>query len=172
MKTFYLYSILLLLGCSACKTDSLSPKEGLPDDTQQGLNTFGCLVNGEVWLPKAPFLKNKLVYEYSNGLFSISADKIDKNFHQAIGIRIEENLNSPIAYNLESYPEHKATFFDLERDPPCFYDRKAVKKGELKITKLDTANHIIAGTFAFTVWTEGCDTIKVTDGRFDLKYAQ
>lgn len=79
-------------------------------------------------------------------------------------------MNSPELYNLKDYPKHKATFFNLKKDPPCFYDRDVVEKGKLEITKLDTTNHIIAGTFEFTVWKEDCDTIRVTDGRFDIKY--
>ena len=43
-----LASILQFSGCGLLPT----PKEELPPITQEGKNTFGCLVNGKVWLPK------------------------------------------------------------------------------------------------------------------------
>ena len=42
-------------------------------------------------------------------------------------------------------------------------------QGQLIITRLDLTAGIIAGTFAFTLAQTGCDTIKVTQGRFDKK---
>lgn len=43
--------------------------------------------------------------------------------------------------------------------------------GRINILRLDTINYIIAGTFYFDAVNKEGDTIKVTDGRFDLKYA-
>lgn len=42
----------------------------------------------------------------------------------------------------------------------------------LTLTKIDTVNNIIAGTFEFTLLSEHAPgvTLKVTDGRFDLRY--
>jgi hypothetical protein len=42
-------------------------------------------------------------------------------------------------------------------------------QGQLVITRLDMSAGIIAGTFSFTLAQTGCDTIKVTQGRFDKK---
>jgi hypothetical protein len=41
--------------------------------------------------------------------------------------------------------------------------------GSITITKLDIQNGIIAGTFAATLYKPGCDTVTITDGRFDMK---
>jgi len=41
--------------------------------------------------------------------------------------------------------------------------------GQLTLTRLDEQAGIIAGTFEFTIAKPGCDTIRVTDGRFDKK---
>ena len=42
--------------------------------------------------------------------------------------------------------------------------------GILNITEHDTENFILSGTFEFTVLDENGKQIKVTDGRFDVKY--
>jgi hypothetical protein len=43
-------------------------------------------------------------------------------------------------------------------------------QGELKLSKVDVSNKIISGTFWFNIKTDFCDTLKITDGRFDIKY--
>lgn len=93
MRAFYLSILLLLFGSSACKTDVLSPKEELPAATQEGLNTFGCLVNGEVWKPRA-VLSNEFTYYYHEKTLNIAAfRKIgSQNINQGLGFRIEKNL--------------------------------------------------------------------------------
>jgi len=41
--------------------------------------------------------------------------------------------------------------------------------GKLILLKADTINEIFSGTFEFTVVDSQCDTIKITNGRFDIK---
>jgi len=49
MKQSLMLSLfLLLIGCS---TDN--PKEGLPKETRSGANTFGCLIDGKLLLPRS-----------------------------------------------------------------------------------------------------------------------
>lgn len=178
MRVFCFYIMLLLLGCSGCKEGALSPKEELPPATQEGLNTFGCLVNGEVWVPKPSINPaiHKLSYEYlkKEEYFQISATRFFNNngigVRQLITITINEGMTTTGNYILDSPDKRKAKYVDLESG--CRHLTDMTQTGTLEITKLDTVNHIIAGTFEFTVWTEGCDTIRVTDGRFDIKYQQ
>ena len=46
----YLPLLAALLGLGQCTKDD--PEASLPPATQTGANTFGCLVNGQVWTPK------------------------------------------------------------------------------------------------------------------------
>jgi len=39
----------------------------------------------------------------------------------------------------------------------------------LTISRLDLQAGVISGTFAFTLYKPGCDSIRVTQGRFDKK---
>ena len=48
------------------------------------------------------------------------------------------------------------------------YHPGQVKKFE--VTKFDTANQIISGLFDFTVYTLTGDSLRITEGRFDLKF--
>lgn len=50
-----------------------------------------------------------------------------------------------------------------DNQPPAY------RRGTLNITRPDRSAGIIAGTFEFTLAQPGCDTIKVTQGRFDKK---
>jgi hypothetical protein len=44
----------LLLNAASCTDEEYGDK--LPPETQNGNNTFGCLLNGKVWLPEGvPF---------------------------------------------------------------------------------------------------------------------
>ncbi len=48
-------------------------------------------------------------------------------------------------------------------------DKGTYHKGTLTITRFDLNAGIISGTFDFVLAKPGCDTIKVTQGRFDRK---
>ena len=58
----------------------------------------------------------------------------------------------------------KLTGCDLSSD-----DANTYHKGTLTITRLDLQAGIISGTFAFTLAKPGCDTVRVTQGRFDKR---
>ena len=63
------------------------------------------------------------------------------------------------------------------RNGSCFHSNisyggvlKKLNNGNLTITKADSVLKIISGTFNFDLPTDFCDTLKITDGRFDIKY--
>ena len=63
---FYFHAVLLLFIFSTfegCKkhTNSGNPIDQLPPETQTGANTFGCLINGEVFLPKGRLLSDSIL---------------------------------------------------------------------------------------------------------------
>lgn len=59
----------------------------------------------------------------------------------------------------------------------CYYLTDTVQLGKIEILKFDIPNKIISGKFEMTFyrslsWSNpDCDTIYITDGRFDVKYA-
>ena len=61
-KTLLLIVIGLTLSC--CNNDDDNGGDTLPPETQTGANTVGCLVNGEVFLPKAEGINPAVVVNY------------------------------------------------------------------------------------------------------------
>lgn len=161
---------LLTTQCSWFKKD----KDDLPAPTQEGKNMFGCKVNGEVWRPSGNngTLNKEASYDYDPefGWFvNIRASRRkNKAPYQSIGFYIN-NVAAPGEYVLDSINKRAGRFIDFETN--CIYDREVdYMRGKAIITKLDQVNRIVAGTFEFTVAMPGCDTIRVTDGRFDLLF--
>ena len=149
--------------------------EQLPPATQEGRNTFGCLVNGEIWIPQGynGTANLDLSYDpgYRGGTFNLSAYNYFGNGDddkQTISI-YSDSLKREATYLLND-PEHAAPLFN-DRSTGCSYYRESnvFREGSLTITRFDLENQVISGTFEFTLAKPGCDTIRVTEGRFDMK---
>jgi hypothetical protein len=165
--------ITLCLLFSSCKKDDAKPE--LPPATQTGERTFGAYVNGEVWVPKgrpSTFQPNlNVVYDpgYKGGTIEINAYRdlgSDPRENEEIFIYMTY-LNSEGIYSLTN-PETGTSFF---YSPDCNFLREedVYRQGTLEITHLDMEEGIVSGKFEFTLAKPGCDTIRVTEGRFDYK---
>ena len=183
-KAWLLYACLLTLfaGCSKCnkvvepdKTSTAS----LPAATQTGAGTFGCMLNGQAWLPvkdNTPFARANpnLTYDatWQGGTLAVNGEiYADKRSKESIGI-LSKNINSIGEYSITSkdYTNSDYRRFMYYSEQEEFWtDDTPNSIGKLTITKLDQVNRIIAGTFSFTITKNG-KTINVTDGRFDMKY--
>jgi len=166
----------------------------LPPITTEGKNTFGCLVDGELLVPyPRKAIKDNLEGFYYSGKWGVENHGTFHMFATMYGIQGRErkvinirllnrvfdvgeyllysdslrNGNTNITdYNnasLRVYDENGKSTFDSWR----IYNPNS---GSINILRLDTINNIIAGTFYFDAVNKEGDTIKVTDGRFDLKY--
>lgn len=65
-----LFLSLILLSTSSCKDDDdtpTNPVDQLPPATQTGENTFGCLLDGEVFIPSGGTNPLDCVYQFVNG---------------------------------------------------------------------------------------------------------
>ena len=180
-KAWLLYLCLLTMfaGCSKCNKTVEPDKEptaSLPPATQTGAGTFGCMVNGQAWLPvrdNTPLARANpnLVYDptFEGGSFSLSGSiYADKRFKQGISMG-GRGIGTVGEYNLTN---SGVSFMYLDEFSEYISDENGyISTGKLVITKLDKTNNIIAGTFSFTI--EKKDTgkkVTVTDGRFDMKY--
>lgn len=139
--------------------------EKLPPETQEGKNTFGCLVDGKAWLTRTSIDAQAF---YQEGVLSITADLSEKA--QGISITIRDSDIKTIEYVLESEPIAYALFGDDVEN--CGYSTTSMFKGKLLIKKIDKVNFIISGIFEFEAYSAACDKIVlITNGRFDLNYA-
>lgn len=193
MKT--LHSILLIiisftLVLSSCKKNIVNPLSQLPAATQTGANTFGCLVNGQAFVPhnrsifEGPDLQCNYIYLHGGYYFSILAanhnsdgsvnsitigtDSLSINQGQTIKLNasvitgsVGEGSTAGAGYNIYG-PSGIYTYSTSANVSP----------GQLTITFLDNQKQIISGTFYFNVLDHNGDTVKITNGRFDMHYTQ
>ncbi|MFT6815088.1 MAG: hypothetical protein ACJAZ3_000986, partial [Sphingobacteriales bacterium] len=155
--------------CRKDKDDSLLSQ--LPEATTEGLNTAGCIFNGEVLVPKGkPFFPDPLVVGYRAGYFGLGIVDRRGEVYRSAGFSISD-------INKSNYSLVKDTIVVSSRNSDCNSKsnndlKRKFLSGYVNFTRFDTDQCIVSGTFAFK-WVSGreeCDTITITDGRFDIKY--
>lgn len=162
-----LISIILLANC--CDKDD---KSELPPITQTGENTFGFLVDGELWLPKGqliytPELSVILERENDIRIWEIIANRTASS---GFGFRVPEKSMTEGVVDIAVVREKDlGIFFHLSEKFPQenFYWNKDLP-GELFISNLDTINRIVSGTFWFDLISGKGTKVEIRDGRFDL----
>lgn len=178
--TFYFHAILLLLiltSFATCKNHKDNPVDQLPPATQTGANTFGCLVNGKVYIPKGyngtgtPNPKKQFDIGL-NGLpyFNITASQLNSDHISEGNVFI--SIGNIITTGIYTYPNDFNFLIGWKNLNNCgivAFDSTTQKWGQGEITKYDLTNGIISSTFNFKYKTLTCDTVFVTDGRFDFK---
>ena len=167
-----------LLGLTQCKKNEPAPVDQLPPATQTGANTFGCLLNGQPWTPKGYYNRPNFIVTYDPGYDGGSlqvrtyryADDSSPGQYIIFG---GGQIATPGTYPFVLKGNREAFFVDLGQPASCKEFEEVpdltYRTGTLTVTRLDLSAGIIAGTFAFTLYKPGCDTIKVTQGRFDKK---
>lgn len=183
-----LSSILLtsvsLLSCRDNEQDDLVPtsqnppvkEEQLPPITSNGANTFGCRVNGKVWVAKdkAGFPVYASIDRDNNYKITITGSQINgSEFYRLIAMGffyLPKTEFYPLFlndYKLGKY--YGGTYIDLDSNK--FWNTDSLVGGSIHINKLDTVYQVISGTFAFDcINPETHDTLHITDGRFDMNY--
>ena len=150
------FCFLLFTGMQCKKTSDTTKEEVLPAETQTGKQTFGCLVNGEVWwLPKGKSLQPGLTASIQFDILSIKAFK----GKEAISLTVR-NFKTDDNYSLANDDNG---YGNGEIDYKC-------EEGLITITKYDKQLNIISGTFNFKAKNVTGDIVVVKDGRFDLNY--
>jgi len=141
--------ILLIVTAHSCKQENPAPT--LPPETQEGKHTFGCYVNGELFVPSwkaASFGYPSLQanYRISSNSLTIGASGLNGFF--TLTVYPEENnkqIQAWITYNNRS-----RTYKDT---------------GTIVLTRFDLDNLIVSGTFSCEIQY----FYSITQGRFDIK---
>ena len=160
----------------------MNPASELPPLTQEGKNTFGCKVNGEIWVPyyKCGGTGNPCGEIAVDVYRTNISTSLPLSFSIAVGQKKSDN--SLTAFVIETKMNQGIFVVGNKIDSVIINYQKPVgqlyynynyysKVEKLEITKLDTVNKIIAGIFEFTLYKSVTDSIKITEGRFDLKFA-
>ena len=175
MLAILIFTVLCFSECKKHKPET--PVEQLPPVTQSGKNTLGFLLNGQPWTPKgwSGGTTNLSVYydqTFRGGTFNITTYRqISQDDKQTFGIAMD-SLQKIGTYNSENISNLKFAFIDAIKNCQIdYFDASIFRKSKLIITKLDKTNQIISGTFDVVLYKTGCgDTLKITEGRFDMKY--
>ena len=164
-KTFYFLLLFtttfFLQSCDLFGDDNDAPQQ-LPEATQTGANTFGCLINGE------PFVVTNTAI-YQGGLIQIGGRKSIGDYDEGLSFDLYNPLveNKTYIFDNNSY---KAGYTFREGDFKCQYTFDKTILGTITLTNIDKINYIVSGTFQFETKKDGCSDINITNGRFDIRY--
>lgn len=175
-----LWLALALLAGSGCKKVEDLVTVKLPDATQDGKNTFGCLLNDKVWIPYTDhLLDDKMEAKYSSTGLRVTAEQYDDGTdHTQFDLFVTAANVQPGTYAVGQ--NFSAQFERLKKGGGIdTYTTTGASTGSITITKVEartsTFNNVVsrytvvAGTFSFTATTAGGQTITVKDGRFDAQ---
>ena len=181
-RTLLLVGIFYFICGNSCKKST--PSVTLPPITETGANTFGCNVNGQVWVP---------YFRCFNSGVELTYNIQPINNNSALPIFISINAGNYangetffIFQQNSSFSDHIYGTGNIVDSlvihyisPVTEYTNYQTNPNQnspryLQISKLDTVNKIVSGTFAFTLYgTIGIntpDSVVITDGRFDLQF--
>ena len=172
MKKILSFSFLFLaFSCDFFSEEPKTELEKLPPITQEGRYTFGCLVNG-----KAVYTRNSMLMrsECRKWGFYISCgitadnkmwgDPLKDFYFEVVG-----PIEVGVPYTITD-SKYRTKFESYKDNTSCFYDYDDTFYGQITFSRLDEVKYIISGTFEFSTVNATCDTITVTDGRFDMGY--
>ena len=172
-KIKFLQIIALCLTLSSCESCEEKEWDTLPPETQIGANTFGCYVNGELFVKKKGefgFMVSPPLSAYydSNQVLSINCGGRDEMGEICLRVRnpVEGIKQATLWATLTKIvnTEDNKTYI-------VTYNMVA-NTGEIVLTKLDIVNRIVSGRFQFQgrySGTLGDSIVFVTNGRFDTK---
>ncbi len=161
-----------------CKKDKI-PDAVLPPITQEGKNTIGFKVNGEIWVPyykcsigSDPCGEISVRYgppSNANDHFSL---QIARDF-SGHGSSLTISSLTPI-----TTPGNKFDSVSIEyrtgngNNLGTGYSKSFSNTlGVFEVTRIDKVNQVISGFFSFKLYNSsgGSDSIEITEGRYDLK---
>ena len=173
---FLLSSFFLFI---SCKKNEL---KALPEPTQVGARTFGCLIDGTAWVANGSggFNGDKPVeggyqdnYNDPKQIhnFWITASNRDGTTMDIYVRNVYKIGEYPLSFDTYTrptvlFPENYIIFNSKDGS----YITTSQYTGKIIITKADTAISLISGTFEFTAFNRvSKKTIIVTNGRFDTR---
>ena len=167
---FFLTFMFLVFSCKERDQDT----EILPAATQEGKNTGGALVNGQVWVAKIEVPDTNPAG--NNTIYSV--DPVLGIYRLQIVLRKYIYLDSQIVINISDNQDFSPKNYLIPDDSFSFYSpsvndvyyTKQGNVGTLTITRFDKVNRIVSGTFTFKAVNSAGQMVTITEGRFDRKF--
>ncbi len=175
-KSIWLIGSLFILLISCKKTVS-----ELPPATQTGANTFGCSVNGTLWVPmgfgvvstspilEARFMPGRDLIINARNFASSPTETEFELFIKGATAEGSYSFNTTVGY-----PSSNASYaYYVKRRVTTLNEwiTSSTYTGTITITKIDSISHFVSGTFQFQAINmyNAPEVLTVTDGRFDVK---
>ena len=175
-KLLLLLTITLTLSCCNKNDDDqpANPIDQLPPATQTGANTFGCLLDGEIFIPDNLPNSTNCFYQLVDGAyyFTVRASNSDQNFNSySLAVKTEQKqIFEDESYELlEALPANAYGMYSLVN---MLNYTNSNNSGELTITKLDIENQIVSGTFWYDIEDQNGVIHQIREGRFDMQFTQ
>ena len=175
-KNYIIWLRLLAINCffASCKKEK---EDTLPPATQIGAGTFGCKINGRVYIPKGSSSTGapnpKVQYDVDlngNPYLSIETFQNPTDVNSGLIISFGYLVNTGLYSGKDSFRFAYGSPVTNNNCGISTLDTTITVKGGGEITKLDISNRVISGTFDFKSLKPGCDTVRITNGRFDIKF--
>jgi hypothetical protein len=198
MKKIISLIVFALLASCTKKDEPTIIQDTLPPITTNGTNTAGCIINGMVIIPKntmnTVFGGPSTIYGLSTHIGSNFNPPDFNDFYtiEIINLKKREGINYSIYVQFNNltngigdyivgqsandpfvnYPDNPQILVQ-EFNNGIYTGKKFLSSpnsGLIKLTRFDYSNNIKAGTFYCTLYNKDnpSETIKVTDGRFDI----
>jgi hypothetical protein len=186
---FLLFAMLFVAGLHfpACYKERPEPEpeppripywDTLPAITQTGANTFGCLVNGKVWVPRVQILvpwydlAASLNEFDGTGSCGIDCILLTETQDDYLTMGFGPTYFSPVTcYGKTSIMPQSNIIFQTEHVSYTILPKDSLNNW-VKVSMVDTDRNIVSGTFQFKMYNDQNPNkvLNITDGRFDLKY--
>ncbi|SHK11530.1 hypothetical protein SAMN02746009_00347 [Hymenobacter psychrotolerans DSM 18569] len=179
---FFRYCLLLsvLLSLSQCKKNTIRPQEPeLPAETQSGQQTLGFKANGTIYVaPSLIQVVGSWTGSNTADRFYFAGDARDRNYILgSIGVTLRGDLSDGQQFQLVNEGQIPAGqnygLAAVNIDPSCVYAHSTdarLLSGQVTLTRFDGGARVAAGRFQMTFVKAGCDTLRITEGRFDVKF--
>jgi len=180
MKISYA-SCLIVLSATLFSCTKDAATETLPEVTQNGANTFGCRIDGAIWVPSgfgivstAPKLEARIA---GTDLFinarNLSSSPVETEFEIFVKGIIDNGVGNYTLNTGPSHPDYSNSYvYYVHRNltPDNEWITTSTYIGALNITKIDSINHFVSGTFSFRAINlyNAPQPITVSEGRFDV----
>jgi len=162
-------TLLILLDLSSCVGCKDKVWTTLPPETQTGANTFGCMIDGELFV-------GGYFPSWMQPVFDVNYDNDSGKLYISTAGQLNDNPGGDIIMSI-NHPTQEGTqiiewigYYPTTTISLC-REYLAPTNGEVFFTKFDTINKIVSGRFQFTGYCVDSTNVKhITQGRFDLKF--
>jgi hypothetical protein len=168
----YIFCLVTFFTFSECKKEPVNPNtdDGLPPATQTGANIFACKIDGRSWISGTGIgIMNGHI---SNDTAWLTGADGDTNCFERISIRIDGGANLSNSPFLIPSNSQASILFNANKSCEGLLGSAIINsyatQGKITITRIDSVNKVFSGIFECKVPMPNCDTLIITNGRFDI----